>query len=984
MDDVELPSEQGGDDVGPLQSAVSDGQAVSAMPSTNVGMPPHSTGDQMQQQSVPNPTTIQPPQPSLEIQTSQVERVECKIPVDVEFLVASGTVFTRHQTTLEPFDPLSLSKSPAARHELETPSPPTPLTARQLKELLKLLGPKTCLALPWLRLPFNPQKLIVGQAAALPSAVVPSSWSLQDTSTRSLMNHYKETQQLLSSHTEEANPTLYSNNYRRAPPVPIIKSHQGQLISSITVPDVNMNAYPNKLTNSLSTMILDVTAERNDNVCVPYFDPIKRVRDKMIAMERSLYGACLLDTQWYVKNDGSIRKKNECWRSKIQTATSIKKLSSLLVSLVDASCLRSFVPQWYKNDVKDQRDERDETLITVPDGWSPQRESTRRKWERSNENDVLRFLSHGELERIGLHKNKRGKLRKTIQDKVNDESAAPVAALLEDHDNNLTVAKLDQPKKPRSSYNCFKSAKHSEFKETQPGASWGDVNKLVNQAWKALSQSERAKWDELHEKDKVRYEKEMLAYSGFEVSNKWKWKQELPTLEDDEKPEDDGEANVAATPQANGGTTTTSSSPVSPSKRKCGQCTACLQEDCRLCAACVDMPRYGGPGNLQKGCIFKDTCLMIGALDSPPKAPPPQTPTKPKSSKEKKGKKRAKRESVSTPSSSRRRSDRLNVIRHQIETLLGINEETETDEIEREIIRLKLNKIQKLVSGDETTPYWAIAGNKLFEPSGSLCRQTVKWLGRNSGSVRAPSITYDTAFEVGETTVRHRWRKRTLANTTYEGLLYSLKVLDTHMDTSVTVSANSIADRMKYNKSTSVRCVHVDPATGFNEYFVVYSGRKRGSWYSEEKIDLTSLVQFRFEKRRPYMEQRQQLERKQLETSSSGTKRKIPSNGIQPTPPANKKAHHGTSSAIVKFQEALNNHRDDVCRLLKTSAAKGESSVPPSIMQETRNKNLSTMRAYNLLGMPESVLLTRIGEAEQEAIRLYIQQVQAIKANRMS
>lgn len=375
---------------------------------------------------------------------------------------------------------------------------------------------------------------------------------------------------------------------------------------------------------------------------------------------------------------------------------------------------------------------------------------------------------------------------------------------------------------------------------------------------------------------------------------------------------------------------------------------------------------------------------MIGALDSPSKAPPPQTPTKPKSSKEKKGKKRAKRESVSTPSSSRRRSDRLNVIRHQIETLLGINEETETDEIEREIIRLKLNKIQKLVSGDETTPYWAIAGNKLFEPSGSLCRQTVKWLGRNSGSVRAPSITYDTAFEVGETTVRHRWRKRTLANTTYEGLLYSLKVLDTHMDTSVTVSANSIADRMKYNKSTSVRCVHVDPATGFNEYFVVYSGRKRGSWYSEEKIDLTSLVQFRFEKRRPYMEQRQQLERKQLETSSSGTKRKIPSNGIQPTPPANKKAHHGTSSTIVKFQEALNNHRDDVCRLLKTSAAKGESSVPPSIMQETRNKNLSAMRAYNLLGMPEPVLLTRIGEAEQEAIRLYIQQVQAIKANRMS
>ena len=80
------------------------------------------------------------------------------------------------------------------------------------------------------------------------------------------------------------------------------------------------------------------------------------------------------------------------------------------------------------------------------------------------------------------------------------------------------------------------------------------------------------------------------------------------------------------------------------------------------------------------------------------------------------------------------------------------------------------------------------------------------------------------------------------------------------------------------------------------------------------------------------------------------------------------------------FQEAINNHRDDVFCLLKASAAKGESSVPPSIMQETRYKNLCAMRAYNVtLSMSESVLLTRIGEAEQEAIRMYIQQVQARK-----
>ena len=69
----------------------------------------------------------------------------------------------------------------------------------------------------------------------------------------------------------------------------------------------------------------------------------------------------------------------------------------------------------------------------------------------------------------------------------------------------------------------------------------------------------------------------------------------------------------------------------------------------------------------------------------------------------------------------------------------------------------------------------------MFEPEGTLSRKTVRWLARNSGSVRAPSITYDTAYEVGETTVCHHWRKRTMLCTTYEGLLHSLRVLDAHI-----------------------------------------------------------------------------------------------------------------------------------------------------------------------------------------------------------
>ena len=85
-----------------------------------------------------------------------------------------------------------------------------------------------------------------------------------------------------------------------------------------------------------------------------------------------------------------------------------------------------------------------------------------------------------------------------------------------------------------------------------------------------------------------------------------------------------------------------------------------------------------------------------------------KTSAKPKSSKKKK--QRAKRDSLAPPSS-RRRSDRLNIIRQQVETLLGVDETMETSKIERAIIELKLDKLESLLSTDDTTAaYWAIAG----------------------------------------------------------------------------------------------------------------------------------------------------------------------------------------------------------------------------------------------------------------------------------
>ena len=208
------------------------------------------------------------------------------------------------------------------------------------------------------------------------------------------------------------------------------------------------------------------------------------------------------------------------------------------------------------------------------------------------------------------------------------------------------------------------------------------------------------------------------------------------------------------------------------------------------------------------------------------------------------------------------------------------------------------------------------------------------------------------------------------------------------------MTANSIVARKSSSKSTTpaIRCAHTDPATGFNEYFVVTSSGKRGYWWPEENVDLTSLIHYRFEQRRPYLEKKEKLQRERSQApfskSSSNTKRKAPASAVNVSLPPAKKIN--TSDVFfqkgLEFQAACNKHAEDTCRLLKASAAAGQLSVPPSKMQDARNKSLAAMRAANLMGLPENELLNRIGQAEAEAVTMYthqLQQMQLLKLSRM-
>lgn len=68
-------------------------------------------------------------------------------------------------------------------------------------------------------------------------------------------------------------------------------------------------------------------------------------------------------------------------------------------------------------------------------------------------------------------------------------------------------------------------------------------------------------------------------------------------------------------------------------------------------------------------------------------------------------------------STSRRRSERVNVLRQEIKDLMGITE-TKTDKVEKAIVELKLDTLEKLLKDDDTpAAYWAIAGKLAFSSS---------------------------------------------------------------------------------------------------------------------------------------------------------------------------------------------------------------------------------------------------------------------------
>jgi len=86
-----------------------------------------------------------------------------------------------------------------------------------------------------------------------------------------------------------------------------------------------------------------------------------------------------------------------------------------------------------------------------------------------------------------------------------------------------------KPKRGMTAYMLFCQDKRPEIKEKHPNASFGEIGKLLGEAWKEIEADDKKTFEEKAAKDKIRYQKELAAY-----------KTEHPEESDDEKREKKG------------------------------------------------------------------------------------------------------------------------------------------------------------------------------------------------------------------------------------------------------------------------------------------------------------------------------------------------------------------------------------------------------------------------------------------------------------
>jgi len=78
--------------------------------------------------------------------------------------------------------------------------------------------------------------------------------------------------------------------------------------------------------------------------------------------------------------------------------------------------------------------------------------------------------------------------------------------------------KKKKPKRNVAAFMHYSKGTRDDVKANQPDLSFGEIAKALSVNWKALTDQERAVWDEKAAADKVRYQNELAEYQSFEAT----------------------------------------------------------------------------------------------------------------------------------------------------------------------------------------------------------------------------------------------------------------------------------------------------------------------------------------------------------------------------------------------------------------------------------------------------------------------------------
>eukprot|EP00977_Amphora_coffeiformis_P014601 scaffold4097_cov166-Amphora_coffeaeformis.AAC.58 len=229
-------------------------------------------------------------------------------------------------------------------------------------------------------------------------------------------------------------------------------------------------------------------------------------------------------------------------------------------------------------------------------------------------------------------------------------------------------------------------------------------------------------------------------------------------------------------------------------------------------------------------------------------------------------------------------------------------------------------------------PNWPVAGRQLFEPIGELPKAQVRRLARRAGSVRAPFIMYSEAFEVGQASCYHIWRKQMLVCTNFEDLLLGMRIITTFLDAEALKHATSAARKFAKNATakSDIYCAYTDISCGEESYLVLGKNGSSGTWVSSHKVAIKPLVSYQ-SKLYAGLEAKR---RAQLLKKSAPKVRPV----VPPPPPQNPPSTKNISGLPDKVNYIIHSHNQKVLRLFWIHP----NSLGQAFIQSRKNLRIET------------------------------------------